>query len=159
MKAQAIPVPISLVNRWHQRRRWRSARHQGGTAAVEFALLLPVLLGLLLGTVDVGWMLYDKAVITNASREGARAGIVLRNPKLSNTEIANIVQQYTQANLISMRSGNAPQVRVFQSNPATYPNTLEVSVSYTFRGLLLGNLMPSLGSPWVIHARTVMVNE
>ena len=50
MKAQAIPVPISLVNRWHQqRRRWRSAWHQGGAAAVEFALLLPVLLGLLLG--------------------------------------------------------------------------------------------------------------
>ena len=96
--------------------------HQCGAAAVEFALVLPMLLALLLGTVDMGLMLYDKAVITHASREGARAGIVLRNPKLSNAQITHIVQQHAQANLISLQSTDLPQVTVLQSSPAAYPH-------------------------------------
>ena len=47
--------------------------HQRGAAVVEFALILPILLILLVGTIDASLALYDKAVITNASREGARA--------------------------------------------------------------------------------------
>lgn len=132
---------------------------QRGAAAVEFALVLPVLLALLVGTVDMGLMLYDKAVITNASREGARAGIVLRNPKPSAADITAIVHQYTQANLISPLPSTAPQVTVLQSSPAVYPQPLQVDVRYTFNGLALGSLMQALGSPWVIHASTVMINE
>lgn len=149
--AQADPAP----------RAGRRARpcQQRGAAAVEFALVLPLLLALLVGTLDLGLMLYDKAVITNASREGARAGIVLRNPKPSVAEITSVVQQYAQANLINLASGSTPQVTVLQSSPASYPNPLQVSVSYTFQGLALGSLMQSLGTPWVIHASTVMVNE
>ena len=126
---------------------------------MEFALVLPLLLALLVGTLDMGLMLYDKAVITNASREGARAGIVLRTPKPSVAEITSVVQQYAQANLINLASASTPQVTVLQSSPASYPNPLQVSVSYTFQGLALGSLMQSLGTPWVIHASTVMVNE
>lgn len=132
---------------------------QRGAAAVEFALVLPLLLALLVGTLDMGLMLYDKAVLTNASREGARAGIVLRNPKPSAAEITSVVQQYAQANLINLASASTPQVTVLQSSPASYPNPLQVNVSYTFQGLALGSLMQSLGTPWVIHASTVMVNE
>jgi Flp pilus assembly protein TadG len=47
-----------------------------GAAVIEFALILPLLLLLLIGGIDMSLALYDKAVITNASREGARAGIV-----------------------------------------------------------------------------------
>lgn len=132
---------------------------QRGAAAVEFALLLPLLMAVLVGTLDIGLVIYNKAVITNASREGARAGIVLRNPKLSDAEIASIVVQHTQAQLISLLPSAAPQVTVQQSSPAAYPNPLQVNVSYTYRGIVLGGLMQSLGVPWVIRASTVMVNE
>lgn len=159
MTEQAIRFRTAIDKRQRMVRRLSASSEQCGAAAVEFALLLPVLIALLVGTVDMGLMLYDKAVITNASREGARAGIVLRNPKPSSAEITSVVQQYTQANLISLLPSNAPQVKVLQSSPAVYPNPLQVSVSYTFKGLLLGNLMQSLGTPWVIHASTVMVNE
>ena len=37
--------------------------------------------------------------------------------------------------------------------------TLIVSVSYTFQGLALGRLLGTLGQPWVMNARTVMVYE
>lgn len=130
-----------------------------GAAAVEFALVLPLLLAMLLGVVEMGLALYDKAVLTHASREGARAGIVLRSPKLSTNEISAIVLQRSQSSLISLMPSSPPQVTVLQSSPAAYPNTLQVSVQYTFQGIALGSLMQALGTPWVIRATTVMVHE
>jgi Flp pilus assembly protein TadG len=43
-----------------------------GSAAVEFALLLPILLLLLLALVQVGVIARDSLVLTQASRAGAR---------------------------------------------------------------------------------------
>ncbi|HKK00735.1 MAG TPA: TadE/TadG family type IV pilus assembly protein, partial [Desulfuromonadales bacterium] len=68
-------------------------RHERGASAVEFALVLPLLLVILFGIIEFGFILYDKAMITNASREGARAGIVLYTPgygRLSATGIQNV---------------------------------------------------------------------
>jgi Flp pilus assembly protein TadG len=50
----------------------RRGHGQEGSAAVEFAIVLPVLLLLLLGALDMGHMYYIDHLITNASREGAR---------------------------------------------------------------------------------------
>ena len=43
-----------------------------GAAAVEFALVLPVLLLLLVGTIDFGWALVINGNIASAARAGAR---------------------------------------------------------------------------------------
>ena len=40
-------------------------------ALVEFALVLPILLLLVLGVMDFGRMFYTKMILTNAAREGA----------------------------------------------------------------------------------------
>lgn len=50
----------------------RRGRGQEGAAAVEFAIVLPVLLLLTLGALDLGHMYFMDHLITNASREGAR---------------------------------------------------------------------------------------
>src|ERR1700758_4127008 len=65
-------------------------KKQAGVAAVEFAIVLPVLLLIIFAIVELGIALYDKAVITNASREGARAGIVLKSPKPTATDIQTV---------------------------------------------------------------------
>jgi hypothetical protein len=57
---------------------WRSARQETGAAAVEFALVASVLITLVFGIVDFGWLLNRTTLITNASREGAREGVVTR---------------------------------------------------------------------------------
>ena len=44
---------------------------------MEFALVLPILLFLILGFIDVGWLLYAKISVAAAAREGARAVSVL----------------------------------------------------------------------------------
>ena len=54
-------------------------KRQSGQALVELALVLPLLLILAFGIVEFGLLMYNKAVITNASREGARVGIVAQD--------------------------------------------------------------------------------
>lgn len=55
------------------RRRWRS---EEGAAAVEFALVVPLLLTLLFGIVEFGAAYNAQIVVTNAAREAARAATV-----------------------------------------------------------------------------------
>jgi Flp pilus assembly protein TadG len=42
--------------------------NESGAALVEFAIVLPLLLVLIFGMIEFSVMLYDKAMITNASR-------------------------------------------------------------------------------------------
>lgn len=137
-----------------------SDRHrQRGHAVVEFALILPILLGLLVGGIDLSLALYDKAVVTNASREGARAGIVARNPPLSDAQIRQVVHQYAQSALVSLGANPAPPTVLIQRGSLNGDATLQVTVRHTFQGLGLGSFFESLGSPWVMQSSTVMVYE
>jgi len=146
--------PLSNAHSRHSRK-WR----QQGVAAVEFALVLPLLLGVLLAVIELGLMLYNQAVLTQASREGARAGIVLRDPKPSDTEIRQVVLRHTDGVLLNLRGTASPQVTVVQSNPAAFPNPLQVTVRYSFSGLTVAPLLGALQQPVVLSATTVMVNE
>ncbi|KRE62293.1 TadE/TadG family type IV pilus assembly protein [Nostocoides sp. Soil756] len=58
----------------------RSRRRERGAAAVEFALLLPVLVLLIGGIVDYGRYFFTQVQLSNAAREGARAAIVGGDP-------------------------------------------------------------------------------
>jgi Flp pilus assembly protein TadG len=49
------------------------ARRDGGAAAVEMALVLPLLLFVIFGVIDFGRMLNAQITLTEAAREGARA--------------------------------------------------------------------------------------
>jgi len=46
-------------------------RNTSAQAVIEFAIVLPLLLLLILGVMDLGRMFYIKMVLTNAAREGA----------------------------------------------------------------------------------------
>jgi len=51
-----------------------------GSAAVEFALVLPVLLLILFGIIDFGRMMNARIVISQAAHEGARAVAIGADP-------------------------------------------------------------------------------
>ena len=53
----------------------RRSAGESGAAAVEFAVVLPVFVALLLGIVDFGWFFFHEVTIANAAREGARTGV------------------------------------------------------------------------------------
>jgi Flp pilus assembly protein TadG len=150
---------IASAPRAARRQGGKSPAQQRGAAVVEFALILPILLGLLVGGIDASLALYDKAVITNASREGARAGIVARNPPLTDAQIRQVVNQYAQSALVSLGANPAQPTVTIQKGSLGGDPTLQVTVSYTFEGIGLGSLFQSLGKPWVLQASTEMVYE
>jgi Flp pilus assembly protein TadG len=89
-------------------------RHnQKGAALLEFAIILPFLLVLVFGMIEFGLIAYNKQVITNASREGARWAIgqpsptkVPLEPKRTTDSVNLVVQDYwTKNRLISFGSG------------------------------------------------------
>jgi Flp pilus assembly protein TadG len=53
----------------------RGLRAERGAVAVELAIILPLLLLLILGGMDLGHMYFIKYLTSNASREGARYGV------------------------------------------------------------------------------------
>lgn len=53
------------------------AENEKGTTTVETAIIIILLLIFIFGIIEFGLLLFDKQVLTNASREGARKGIVL----------------------------------------------------------------------------------
>ena len=94
---------------------------QKGAAAVEFAIILPLLVILVFGIIDVGLLLYNKQVITNASREGARSGIAR-----STISIETVVENYCRHRLFP--DGTLPTVAV--SGGGDFQNDLTVTVTY-----------------------------
>ncbi len=68
-----ITSPPSRIRGVHARRR-RRATQDGGAVLVEFALVLPVLMVLILGMFSGGVAYNQKLQVTHATREGARYG-------------------------------------------------------------------------------------
>lgn len=86
----------------------RLANNQSGAAAVEFALILPIMLLFIFGIIEFSLFMFNKQVLTNACREGARVGVVVRNPRNQVNEDAEIkaaVLQYAQNYLVTFGAG------------------------------------------------------
>ncbi len=60
-------------------------------AIVELALVLPILLLVILGTVNLGWLVTSQVILTHAAWEGARAGATLSDPENGDEEIVGAV--------------------------------------------------------------------
>ena len=135
-------------------------KNQKGILAVEFAILLPVFVLLIFGVVEFSLALYDKAMLTNASREGARAGIVFREPScLSYGEIKNVVISYLGTHLITFGNAAEPTVTV---EPTTCPDpggSKKVTVSYNYEFLVLPNFINSLIGGITLTGETIMRME
>ncbi|MGN0547583.1 MAG: TadE/TadG family type IV pilus assembly protein [Acutalibacteraceae bacterium] len=50
----------------------KKLKNENGQAMVEFALVLPILLFVVCGIIDFGWLFYNQLSLDNACREGAR---------------------------------------------------------------------------------------
>ncbi len=146
-------------------------KDQKGAAAVEFAIILPLLTVLVFGIIEFSLALYDKAVITNASREGGRSGIVFRydpvnkvyNP-LTEAEISAIVNNYTSNYLVTFGSSSNAATTVTRvdndgSGDISPGDDLIVMVRYEYGYLVLPNFVTSISGPIHLAASTVMRME
>jgi Flp pilus assembly protein TadG len=116
----------------------KSPNAQKGATLVEFAIIALVLFTLLFAIIEFGMYLFNQQVITNASREGARHGIISRVPRVTITEIEQKVNDYCQDHLVTFGSANNPVINVPDHNPnAKFGEPLTVTVSYNYGALFL----------------------
>ena len=121
--------------------------NQRGASAVEFAIILPMLVVLILGIIEFGLLFYDKAVITNASREAARAGIIYQpDPRVDSTEIESVVLNYCNNKLVTFGSSTGPTVTVPNGPCTTSGDELAVSVTYQYEFLVLPDFLTNFFS-------------
>lgn len=134
-------------------------KKQQGLAAVELSLVLPVLFLIIFVIIEFSIALYDKAIITNASREAARAGIVLKTPKLTTAQIQSIANNYLGTNLITFGSAVTPVVTIPSGAGGLFGTPLTVQVSYQYSTMVLGGILHVVNNPINLSATTVMLNE
>ncbi len=103
----------------------RVIKSERGSAAVEFAMILPILATLVFGIIDFGRMLWFQEVLVNATRTGARQGILF-NSGNGQTQIEGFVSQaLTNAGVpAGGLSVNVTGVGTGQGNPLTVTSTI-----------------------------------
>jgi Flp pilus assembly protein TadG len=132
----------------------KSPNAQKGATLVEFAIIALVLFTLLFAIIEFGVYLYNQQVITNASREGARAGIVIGKDRVIVEDIKKIVDSYCKDHLVTFGAANDPDTDVIGYNSdAKFGDNLEVTVNFDY-GYLFLPFMPKK-----MEARTVMKYE
>lgn len=133
--------------------RLRSKKEEGA-GLVEFAILAPLFVMLLFGLLEFGLALYNKGVVTNASREGARFGVVYATPRKTEGEIIARVQEYlTKSGFTDTASINVTGAQGTSGSP------LSVNVIYPYNFQVLPNLVTGFtGSP-NLTANTMMLME
>ena len=102
---------------------------QRGAAAVEFAIVLPLLLTLTLGAIDWGWYFYVDQLVTNAAREGARAGTLISPPPTSTTSEAEGAAE--EASLAYLNRVSLSETGVSATH-TTVDGTDAISVTITY---------------------------
>jgi Flp pilus assembly protein TadG len=127
--------------------------NERGASAVEFAILLPLLMLILFGTIEFGMVMYSREILTNASREGARAGIVQQTPKPTQGQIEDVVTNY-----LTNTGIDPANVTVSVAGAGgVFPNNLTVSTSYPYQFFAPGIL--GLGNSITLTTQTVMRHE
>ena len=110
-----------------------------GQALVEFAIIIPILLAVLLGIVEFARAWQIQQVVTNAAREGARVSVIAT---ATDAQVVAAINTYCASAGLDMS-----QVAMsYTPNPGVSgtPDTVTVSYNYTYG--LFGPVMNLLGS-------------
>ncbi len=108
---------------------YRIRNNEKGQTMVEFALILPLLLFLLLGIIQFGIILNGQITVTSAAREGARVAVVGEGDDVVETRVRNALAGSLMVDAVSAvieiirpaQSGDELTVRVQSSVPIIVP--------------------------------------
>ena len=136
------------------RRLLRGSRGEAGFSAVEFAIVLPVLMLLILGGMDLAHAYYTQHIITNASREGARYAVAYTST--NNQPTSGQISTYV-ITALNYNSYNLDNLSVSGSYTGTSPNKIAtVTVKAKVYWWILGSF---LTNPMQLTAKTAMTVE
>jgi Flp pilus assembly protein TadG len=109
-------------------------KDERGAELIEFALVLPLLLLLLAGILDMGFLFKDWEVVTNAAREGARVAVL---PGWATSDVELRVNHY-------IVGGGLTGTATTTVQPVTIPvgarniTGIRVTVEYPHNYMILG---------------------
>jgi len=153
MPEKTIFVRLTIKN--------QKVRNEKGSTVVEFAIILPLLLFLIFAIIEFGLLLYNKAMVTNAARAGARTGLVFRANSagdyypFTTDEIRTVVNGYLASHLLTISASTTANPPVINPCPQPDPDDpnavrevqVTARVTYTFLTLPdLSSLMLGAGS-------------
>jgi len=143
----------------HLRRRRTSVGSERGAELIEFAIVLPVLLLIVMGIVDFGFMFQRYVVLTNAAMEGARVAVL---PGYGDADITSRVRAYATdggvPGTVTVTPGN---VTVPGPGGTTWP-ARQVTVTYDYGFNYLGPIASLFGGgsrTVTLTARSTMRNQ
>jgi Flp pilus assembly protein TadG len=118
---------------------------------VEFSLTLPLLLLLVLGIIEFGFLFQEYEVVTNAAREGARVGALIPSANYTTTEAETRIADYMQAGGLNMaRATPAPDVITTQvaiSGTTKCFTAVTATATYQHEVPFISGIMSYFGSP------------
>jgi len=83
------------------KRIFNKGKKESGQALVELALVMPLLMLLILGMIEFGWILNGKITITSAAREGARIAVIYESAAMASTAVQSAVSKSSESSSLS----------------------------------------------------------
>lgn len=115
---------------------WPCRRNRRGAAAVEFAMVAPIFFLMIFGMIEFGRMVMVQQILTNASREGARLGVL---DNIVESEVVQTVVDYASSGRVNVTSGDVTVVAIDDVTGAEkayassdYGDSIEVTVTVAF---------------------------
>lgn len=117
---------------------------ESGVSALEFGLVLPLLMAILMGIIDYGHVYFVQLTMTNAAREGARVGATRSATTAASAAIATAEDYLADAGITATVTATTPSdadpaVRVsiklssYQPLVGLVPTPGELNASATMR--------------------------
>ena len=136
----------------------RRRKGERGSELIEFALVFPMLLMVVLAIVDFGFLFQRYEVVTNAAREGARVAVL---PGYTTSDIQDRVTSYATAGGLPTTPTVSIAATTITAGSSTWPATT-VNVSYSHQYLFLGGIASWFGGSFssvTLTAASTMRNE
>jgi Flp pilus assembly protein TadG len=144
----------------------RRVRSEKGAELIEVALTLPLLLLVLLGIIEFGFLFQEYEVVTNAAREGARIAALVPTAGYTTDEAKQRATDYLSAGGLNL-SQATPAATVVQSQvPITGTGkcitAMTVTVNYQHPVPFISGIIRYFGgtmAPIPLHGVAVMRTE
>lgn len=125
-----------------------------GSVLVEFAIILPIFILLILATIEAGWALYIQSTLADAARQGARVAVT---QNVGSNVIVSIIDDIVQsANIPAGQVSVTITPLAISLEPRGTPITIDVSMPYNSASILPA---PLFFSTVTLQAQVTMSKE
>ncbi len=134
-------------------------RGDKGASLVEASILLPMLILLVVGLSEIGFLVIDYLTVTNAAREGARTGAAAADyvDPLSGIDADDLILESVEEAACNLKFGELTEVSIYLTDGNGDPVFGSVNVYEPSGSLACGNSANALscvnGCPWAPASR------